>query len=92
VLTAGFDPLRDEGRQYADALSAAGNAVRSTCASSARSTASSPWAASSTRRRAARRRLAGAVPLTELLLPHPGLGELRLLAPALAAVQARGAA
>jgi protein ImuA len=29
--------------------------------------------------------------LTELLLPHPGLGELRLLAPALAAVQAAGA-
>ncbi len=28
--------------------------------------------------------------LTELLLPHPGLGELRLLAPALAAVQAGG--
>jgi len=28
--------------------------------------------------------------LTELLLPHPGLGELRLLAPVLAAVQAAG--
>jgi protein ImuA len=28
--------------------------------------------------------------LTELLLPHPGLGELRLLAPALAAVQQAG--
>lgn len=28
--------------------------------------------------------------LTELLLPHPGVGELRLLAPALAAVQAAG--
>lgn len=28
--------------------------------------------------------------LTELLLPHPGLGELRLLAPALAAVQGAG--
>ena len=28
--------------------------------------------------------------LTELLLPHPGLGELRLLAPALVAVQAAG--
>lgn len=30
--------------------------------------------------------------LTELLLPHPGVGELRLLAPALAALQAPGAA
>lgn len=28
--------------------------------------------------------------LTELLLPHPGVGELRLLAPVLVAVQARG--
>jgi protein ImuA len=28
--------------------------------------------------------------LTELLLPHPGVGELRLLAPALAALQAAG--
>lgn len=28
--------------------------------------------------------------LTELLLPHPGLGELRLLAPVLAALQAQG--
>jgi len=28
--------------------------------------------------------------LTELLLPHPGVGELRLLAPALVAVQGRG--
>lgn len=28
--------------------------------------------------------------LTELLLPHPGVGELRLLAPALAALQAEG--
>ncbi|MGH3675979.1 MAG: alpha/beta hydrolase [Mycobacterium sp.] len=27
VLTGGFDPLRDEGNQYADALRAAGNAV-----------------------------------------------------------------
>ncbi len=27
LVTAGFDPLRDEGRQYADALRAAGNAV-----------------------------------------------------------------
>ena len=31
VLTAGFDPLRDEGRQYADALSAAGNRVQVVC-------------------------------------------------------------
>jgi acetyl esterase len=31
VLTAGFDPLRDEGRQYADQLSAAGNAVQYVC-------------------------------------------------------------
>jgi len=31
VLTAGFDPLRDEGRQYADALSAVGNAVQYIC-------------------------------------------------------------
>ena len=28
MLTAGFDPLCDEGRQYADALSAAGNRVQ----------------------------------------------------------------
>jgi len=27
VLTAGFDPLRDEGRQYAEAMRAAGVAV-----------------------------------------------------------------
>ncbi|GFG49852.1 lipase [Mycolicibacterium agri] len=27
VVTAGFDPLRDEGRQFADALAAAGNVV-----------------------------------------------------------------
>ncbi len=31
VLTAGFDPLRDEGRQYADALSAAGTRVQYVC-------------------------------------------------------------
>lgn len=31
VVTAGFDPLRDEGRQYADALSAAGNRVQYIC-------------------------------------------------------------
>lgn len=31
VLTAGFDPLRDEGRQYADRLSAAGNRVQYVC-------------------------------------------------------------
>ena len=31
VLTAGFDPLRDEGRQYADALSRAGTPAQYVC-------------------------------------------------------------
>ena len=31
VLTAGFDPLLDEGRQYADALSAAGTSCQYVC-------------------------------------------------------------
>jgi acetyl esterase len=31
VLTAGYDPLRDEGLQYADAMSAAGNRVQVVC-------------------------------------------------------------
>lgn len=31
VVTAGFDPLRDEGRLYADSLSAAGDAVQYVC-------------------------------------------------------------
>ncbi len=31
VLTAGYDPLVDEGRQYADTLSAAGNRVQYVC-------------------------------------------------------------
>ena len=31
VLTAGFDPLRDEGREYADRLVAAGNRATYVC-------------------------------------------------------------
>ena len=31
VLTAGFDPLRDEGRMYADRLSAAGTPAQYVC-------------------------------------------------------------
>ena len=31
ILTAGFDPLRDEGRLYADRLSEAGNAAQYVC-------------------------------------------------------------
>jgi acetyl esterase len=31
VVTAGFDPLRDEGNEYAEALAAAGNQVTHTC-------------------------------------------------------------
>ena len=31
VLTAGFDPLRDKGRQYADAMSAAGSTAQYIC-------------------------------------------------------------
>jgi acetyl esterase len=31
LLTAGFDPLRDEGRAYADAMSVAGNRVQYVC-------------------------------------------------------------
>jgi acetyl esterase len=31
VLTAGFDPLRDDGRLYADALSSAGVSTQYVC-------------------------------------------------------------
>ncbi|MCX7170648.1 MAG: alpha/beta hydrolase, partial [Proteobacteria bacterium] len=31
ILTAGYDPLRDEGRQYADALSAAASPAQYVC-------------------------------------------------------------
>ena len=31
MLTAGFDPLRDEGLQYADRLSQAGNRTQYVC-------------------------------------------------------------